>query len=153
MTKKLLDWNFLVCLTFFATVWCVIARFPPGITAESKPGVGWVWPFSKGSQSGPKGLNPILFSFLGSESYQVFRVSDIDSINLNPDPVRQERQKKFMERYKMFVFFEQKNKNPTYLIFRHGGHFANYDFFAKTVQTVVDTVTDMSGAVCTKSKR
>jgi len=36
---------------------------------------------------------------------------------------------------------------------RHGGHFANYDFFAKTVQTVVDAVTDMAGAVCTKSKR
>merc|ERR1719193_1417297 len=32
-------------------------------------------------------------------------------------------------------------------------HFANYDFFAKTVQLVIDTITDMSQAVCTKSKR
>ena len=36
---------------------------------------------------------------------------------------------------------------------RHKGEFANYDFLAQTVQTVIDAVTDMAGATCYKSDR
>jgi len=36
---------------------------------------------------------------------------------------------------------------------KHKGEFANYDFLAQTVQTVIDAVTDMAGATCYKSDR
>ena len=36
---------------------------------------------------------------------------------------------------------------------RYKGEFADYSFLSQTVQTVIDTVTDMSGAVCRKSDR
>jgi len=36
---------------------------------------------------------------------------------------------------------------------KHKGEFANYDFLAQTVQTVIDTVSDLTGAQCALSDR
>ena len=36
---------------------------------------------------------------------------------------------------------------------KHRGEFASYDFLCQTVQTVIDTVTDMAGGTCRHSSR
>ena len=36
---------------------------------------------------------------------------------------------------------------------KHKGEFASYEFLCQTVQTVIDTVTDLAEAHCTKSDR